>query len=70
MAVNQGSLGAGVIAKCPNTFVADNHSWRIIEWRIIEGLLFSVSDICLFFLTIVLLEDELRTIAQISSNRF
>ena len=40
MAVNQGSSETGVIAKCPSRFVADDQSWRIIEWRIIEGLLY------------------------------
>ena len=40
VAVDQESLDAGVIAKCPSRFVADDQSWRIIEWRIIEGLLY------------------------------
>ena len=39
VAVNQGSLETGVIAKCRGSFVADVQSWRIIERRIIEGLL-------------------------------
>ena len=28
---NQGSLAAGVIAKCPSRFVADDQSWQIME---------------------------------------
>ena len=31
VAVNQGNLETGVIAKCPGRFVADDQSWRIIE---------------------------------------
>ena len=41
VAVNQGSLETCVIAKCPGRFVADDPSWRIIEWRIVEGLLYT-----------------------------
>ena len=40
VADNQGSLDTGGIAKCPRRFVAVNQRWRIIEWRIIEGLLY------------------------------
>ena len=40
VAVNQGSLDTIVIAKCPRSFVAVDQRWRIIEWRIIEGVLY------------------------------
>ena len=39
VAVNQGSLEAGVIAKCPARFVADAQSWMIIEGLLYRGLL-------------------------------